>query len=174
MKPLSQRKRPAVKELDSTIQNSIKGRIAEALIEELFIKLKYDVHQFGIEHSAPAFADRTKPKQGVIAEMVRSMPDFIVTHQDTDDTQLLEVKFRKDIKSKPAITRLQELFGKDYLFDDAILIVVTPGLIMSNIIRDFRRTGDLDYLNNQREIEGDRKIIMQFIRYSKRIFEGLV
>ena len=58
--------------------SSIKGRLAEAIIEEMFISWGYRVFRFGMENTIPGFEDRELPKKGGVADEVRKMPGFIV------------------------------------------------------------------------------------------------
>ena len=43
--------------------SGIKGRIAEAIIEEMFLAMDYRVFRFGMENSVPGFGDRYLPKK---------------------------------------------------------------------------------------------------------------
>lgn len=72
--------------------SSIKGRIAETIVEEMFISMGYRVFRFGMENTLPGFANRELPMRGEVANEVRKMPDFIVVR----DSQIayIEVKYR--------------------------------------------------------------------------------
>jgi hypothetical protein len=78
-------------------ENIIKGRIAEALIEELLRTSGNKVYRFGYESTlqnlvqTPAEFDR-RSKNG---QRVSSMPDFIVINADGSPF-FVEVKFRSD------------------------------------------------------------------------------
>ena len=77
--------------------NIIKGRIAEALVEELLRTCGNNVYRFGYESllqnliQADANFDR-KTKNG---QQVRSIPDFVVVNASGKPT-FVEVKFRSD------------------------------------------------------------------------------
>lgn len=78
-------------------ENIIKGRIAEAIIEELLRASGNKVYRFGYESTlqnlvqTPSEFDR-KSKNG---QRVSSMPDFIVINAD-GSPYFVEVKFRSD------------------------------------------------------------------------------
>ncbi len=77
-------------------EGMIKGRIAETLIEELFLALGYNVFRYGMENTVPAI---TKLLQGIkseVADIIRRMPDFVVQHPIRKDVFFIEVKFRRN------------------------------------------------------------------------------
>ncbi len=76
--------------------SSIKGRLAETIVEEMFIAMGYDVFRFGMENTLPGFANRHLPKQGEIASHVRKMPDFITVKGS--QIAFIEVKYRTNGK----------------------------------------------------------------------------
>src|SRR3989338_3174646 len=52
---------------------AVKGRIAEAIVEEMFISMDYRVFRFGMENAVPGFGSRHLPKRGDVANEVRKM-----------------------------------------------------------------------------------------------------
>ena len=69
----------------------IKGRIAEAIVTELFTLSGYAVHPFGVEHIAPSIV-RIGAK-GRVANMLRKSPDLLV-QDESGSLFLIEVKYR--------------------------------------------------------------------------------
>src|SRR6185436_7997296 len=55
--------------------NMIKGRIAETLIQELFLSLKYNVFRYGMEHTVPGITELLKGIKSEVAYQIRKMPD---------------------------------------------------------------------------------------------------
>src|SRR5687768_7004354 len=62
----------------TTGYNVIKGRIAETLIHELFLKLGYNVFKFGMEYSLSNFSILLQNTPPEVANAIRKMPDLIV------------------------------------------------------------------------------------------------
>lgn len=60
--------------------NMIKGRIAETLIQELFLSLKYNVFRYGMENTIPGIMELLKSVKSEVAEEIKHMPDFVVQH----------------------------------------------------------------------------------------------
>jgi len=73
--------------------HDIKGRIAEALIEQLFRSLGWKVMRFGMEHTHPHLIDSVAGRDDVVSKTVRSQPDFIVQKNDGQPF-FVEVKYR--------------------------------------------------------------------------------
>src|SRR3989344_7708678 len=76
--------------------NMIKGRIAEALVEELFLSLEYSVFRYGMENTVHGIMELLKGVKSDVANNIKNMPDFVV--QKGNEVFFVEVKFRKDEK----------------------------------------------------------------------------
>ena len=73
-----------------------KGRLAETIIEELFIASGYEVHRFGMENMVPGLVRRLNNNYSDVSAQIKKMPDFVM-HKG-DSIQFVEVKFRSDGK----------------------------------------------------------------------------
>jgi hypothetical protein len=62
----------------SSRENMIKGRIAETLIEELFLSMKYSVFRYGMENTVPGVMELLKGVRSDVANNIRRMPDLVV------------------------------------------------------------------------------------------------
>lgn len=56
----------------------IKGRIAETLIQELFLSLGYNVFRYGMENTIPGIMELLKGVRSDVAQEIRRMPDFVM------------------------------------------------------------------------------------------------
>jgi hypothetical protein len=56
----------------------IKGRIAETLIQELFLSLNYNVFRYGMENTIPGIMELLKGVRSDVAQEIRRMPDFVI------------------------------------------------------------------------------------------------
>src|SRR4051812_34225987 len=54
----------------------IKGRIAETLIQELYLSLGYNVFRYGMENTIPGIMELLKGVRSDVAQEIRRMPDF--------------------------------------------------------------------------------------------------
>ena len=80
-----------------TPENMIKGRIAEAIIEELLKASGNDVYRFGYESILQNLVQRGSnfDHRNKNAHQVKSIPDFVVLNAEGNNF-FLEVKFRAD------------------------------------------------------------------------------
>ncbi len=76
--------------------NSLKGRMAEHLVQDLFIHSGYNVFNFGLERIMPSLSKMLAFNQQKTSKELRFMPDFVVQSNENGDLFYLEVKFRAD------------------------------------------------------------------------------
>ncbi len=74
--------------------NMIKGRIAETLIQELFLSLGYNVFSYGMENTIPGIMELLKGVRSDVAQEIKRMPDFVIQNPKSKDVYFIEVKFR--------------------------------------------------------------------------------
>lgn len=145
--------------------SSIKGRIAETIVEEMFISMGYRVFRFGMENTLPGFANRELPMRGEVANEVRKMPDFIVVR----DTQIayIEVKYRTngefDFNSHYARKG-------GYPYSNAYFILVSPKHIKIQKASELEKGKDFVFLNKLEDFDTDKEIILQYIEFCKKFF----
>ena len=142
--------------------SSIKGRLAEAIIEELFIAMDYQVFRFGMESTVPGFSDRYLPKKGDVASQVRKMPDFIVVKESS--IAFVEVKYRTNGEFD-----FKEYYKNrgTYPYPNAYFILVTPKHIKAQKAALLDDGKDFEYLGNLKDFETDKEIIKQYIEFCK-------
>ncbi|MEK6917929.1 MAG: hypothetical protein AABW51_03180 [Nanoarchaeota archaeon] len=149
--------------------SSIKGRLAEAIIEEMFISMGYRVFRFGMENTIPGFAEMIREKAGTrisqVKEQIRKMPDFIVVKDS--NIAYVEVKYR---------TSGNFDFNKEYNkkggypYKNAYFILVTPNHIKIQRASELEKEEDFVYLGDCKDFETDREIILQYIEFCKKFF----
>lgn len=149
----------------------IKGRIAEALIEQLFIKLKYRVYRYGMENTIPGIMELLKGIRSDVATMIKRMPDFVIQDKQ-GEAHFIEVKFRSgeefSIKNVP----------KDYPFENAFFIIVSKKHIKCLSYKQLLAGKEItpacrNYLGNIKEFETDKDVIIKFCEYAVKFFEGV-
>lgn len=152
--------------------NMIKGRIAEALVQELFLSLGYSVFRYGMENTIPAIMDLLRHVRSDVAMHIRRMPDFVVQNPKDNSVHFVEVKFRagesfeeKDLK-------------KDYPYDNALIVVVSKKHIKCISVPELRAGKSItptckNYLGNRKEFELDKETIIDFCKFAVMFFESV-
>ncbi len=74
--------------------NSLKGRLAEQLVQDLFLQSDYNIFNYGLERLHPALSKSIRNNKFNTGKALRFMPDFVVQSLLTGDLFYLEVKFR--------------------------------------------------------------------------------
>lgn len=147
----------------------IKGRIAETLIQELFLSLGYNVFRFGMENTIPGIMDLLKGVRSDVAQEIRRMPDFVIQNPKTKDVHFVEVKFRAS--GEFSINDLP----KDYPYANAYIILVSKKhikcltyeeLLNGEVISPYSR----NYLGNRKEFDLDKEIIKDFCDFALQFF----
>lgn len=78
-------------------RDSIKGKIAESIVQELFHVHKYNVFRFGMESSVPGVMELLNGVyKNSTADSIRYLPDLIVQDRQNKGVYFVEVKFRKN------------------------------------------------------------------------------
>ena len=98
--------------------NMIKGRIAETLIQELFLSLGYNVFRYGMENTIPGIMELLKGVRSDVALEIKRMPDFVMQNPNTKDVHFVEVKFRADGEFT------KEDLPKNYPYTNAFIVLV--------------------------------------------------
>jgi len=152
--------------------NIIKGRIAETLIQELFLTLKYNVFRYGMENTIPGIMELLKGVRTDVAEDIRRMPDFVIQHPKTKDVHFIEVKFRAEERFS-----FDGLKG-NYPYMNAFIIVVSRKHIKCLSAEELKAgkaiTPDCrNYLGNRKEFELDRQVIVDFCDFAIQFFASV-
>ncbi|CAM3426638.1 hypothetical protein [Zobellia roscoffensis] len=143
------------------VSGVIKGRIAETIIEQLFISLDFQVFKYGMENSIPGITDLLKGVRGDVAKNIRQMPDFVVFKDN--QAHFIEVKFRKSGK----LTRKDiENYG-DYPFENALFVLVTPKHIKCISFEELKEGKEIhekcrNWLGDRKEFETCREKIKEY------------
>ncbi len=156
-------------------ENMIKGRIAETLIEELFLYLGYNVFRYGMENTVPGVMNLLKGVRSDVADNIRRMPDFVVQSnkgENKGEVYFVEVKFRKSeefsIKDLP----------KNYPFENAYFIIVSKKHIKCITYKELKEKkvvspNSKNYLGSRKEFELDKNVIIEFCNFAVKFFENV-
>lgn len=152
--------------------NMIKGRIAETLIQELFLSLGYNVFRYGMENTIPGIMELLKGVRSDVAQEIRRMPDFVIQDPRTKSVYFLEVKFRASGKFK------QEDLPKDYPYENAYIILVSKKHIKCITVEELKQKKEItptskNYLGSRKEFDLDKEVIVNFCNFAVQFFEGV-
>jgi hypothetical protein len=150
----------------------IKGRIAETLIQELFLSLGYNVFRYGMENTIPGIMELLKGVRSDVAQEIRRMPDFVMQNPKTKDVYFVEVKFRASeefgLKNLP----------QNYPYENAYIIIVSKKHIKCITVAELQE-GKLitptsqNYLGRRKEFDLDKEVIIDFCNFAVQFFENV-
>lgn len=100
--------------------NTLKGRMAEQLIQDLFQQSCYNVFNYGLERLHPLLSKNIKYNNNKTSTDLRFMPDFVVQSTENGDLFYLEVKFRAD-----GYFKFDEKY-ENYPYKNAWFVIVSP------------------------------------------------
>ena len=156
-------------------ESMIKGRIAETLIEELFLSLKYNVFRYGMENTVPGIMELLKDVRSDVAYNIRRMPDFVIQSnqgKNKGEVYFVEVKFRKSeefsIKDLP----------KEYPFKNCYFILVSKKHIKCITYKELKAGKEIspiskNYLGSRKEFDLDKEIIKDFCEFAIKFFKDV-
>jgi len=150
----------------------IKGRIAETLIQELFLSLGYNVFRYGMENTIPGIMELLKGVRSDVAQEIRRMPDFVMQNPKNKDVYFVEVKFRSNGEFTP------KDLPRNYPYNNAYIILVSKKHIKCITVAELLEGKEItpashNYLGNRKEFDLDKKVIIDFCDFAIRFFENV-
>jgi len=150
----------------------IKGRIAETLIQELFLSLDYNVFRYGMENTIPGIMELLKGVRSDVAQEIRRMPDFVMQNPVTKDVYFVEVKFRASGEFK-----FKDL-PKNYPYENAYIILVSKKHIKCITVEELKEgkeitTTSQNYLGKRKEFDLNKEVIIDFCKFATQFFENV-
>jgi len=150
----------------------IKGRIAETLIQELFLSLDYNVFRYGMENTIPGIMELLKGVRSDVAQEIRRMPDFVIQNPKTKDVYFVEVKFRASGEF-----RAKDL-PKNYPYTNAYIILVSKKHIKCLTVEELINGKEItpeskNYLGNRKEFDLEKDVIIDFCNFAIQFFENV-
>ncbi len=150
----------------------IKGRIAETLIQELFLTLGYNVFRYGMENTIPGIMELLKGSHSEVALQIRKMPDFVIQNPHTKEFYFVEVKFRTSEKFN-----FKDL-DKNYPYENVYIVLVSKKHIKCITIAELKQGKEItpdsqNYLGNRKEFELNKEVIIDFCEFAVQFFENV-
>ncbi len=151
-------------------ESMIKGRIAETLIEELFLSLDYSVFRYGMENTVPGIMNLLKGVRSDVATNIRRMPDFVI--QKNSHVFFIEVKFRKSEEFK-----FKDL-PEDYPYENCYFVIVSKKHIKCISYEELKKGKEItptsrNYLGSRKEFELDKEVIIDFCNFAVKFFDSV-
>jgi len=148
----------------------IKGRIAETLIEQLFISQNFKVFRYGMENTIPGIMEFVRGFNSDVAKEIRAMPDLVVRHPLSERVFFVEVKFRKR-----GVFTIKDL-PEDFPYRNAYFIIVSKKHIKCIRYEELVEGKSItptsrNYLGNRNEFGLDKKVIKEYCDFAIQFFE---
>jgi hypothetical protein len=148
----------------------IKGRIAETLIQELFLSLGYNVFRYGMENTIPGIMELLKGVRSDVADDIRRMPDFVIQDPSSKSVYFIEVKFRANGEF-----RAKDL-PRDYPYTNAYIILVSKKHIKCLTVEELKEGREItpeskNYLGSRKEFDLDKEVIIDFCHFAIQFFD---
>lgn len=152
--------------------NSIKGRVAETIIQELFLAHGFNVFHYGMERSVPGIAQLTRRTEGEVKRRIQSMPDFVVQDPRNNRLHFVEVKYRASGQFS-----IDDIKG-EYPWPHAYFIIVSKEHIKCLTYKQLQGGKRIEPTCNNLLIKRvdlglDRELIVQFGQVAKKFFTGV-
>jgi hypothetical protein len=149
----------------------IKARIAETLVEELFLSMEWGVFRYGMENTIPGVMKLLKGVRSDVAENIKRMPDFVVQDKNRN-VYFIEVKFRAS--EQFSINDLP----KDYPYENAYIILVSKKHIKCITVQELREGKEItpstrNYLGSRKEFDLDKDTIIRFCDFAVKFFDNV-
>lgn len=145
------------------------GRIAESLIEQLFLSQGYEVFRYGMENTVPGIMRKIQSKSDPVSTSIRRMPDLVVWKDD--EPYFIEVKYRGNGEFK-----LED--PDTYPYDQAFFVVVTKEGFRCISLKELKNGGFI--VNNGRfslaerpEFNFNERTLERFESLARDMFKNL-
>ncbi len=150
----------------------IKGRIAETLIQELFLSLGFNVFRYGMENTIPGIMELLKGVRSDVALEIKRMPDFVMQDPRNKNVYFVEVKFRASGEFR------QKDLPKNYPYENAYIILVSKKHIKCLTAKELAEGKEItpvshNYLGNRKEFDLDKDVIIEFCNFAIQFFENV-
>ncbi len=151
--------------------NTLKGRIAEQLIQDLFINCGYNVFNYGLERIHPSLSKSITTNNKTTSKSLRFMPDYVVQSRENGDLFYLEVKFRANGEFY-----FDEKYA-DYPYKNAWFVIVSPEKIQcihyKRLKAGYKISPETNYqLTAVRSFHIKKELLEEYTAYAQSIFQA--
>ncbi len=151
--------------------NTLKGRIAEQLIQDLFINCGYNVFNYGLERIHPSLSKSITTNNKTTGKALRFMPDYVVQSMENGDLFYMEVKFRANGEFF-----FDEKYA-DYPYKNAWFVIVSPEKIQcihyKRLKAGYKISPDTNYhLTAVRSFHIKKELLEEYTAYGQSLFQA--
>lgn len=153
--------------------NMIKWRIAETLIQELFLACNFDVYHYGMENTIPWIMELLYGIDNDVTQDIRKAPDFVVHKRKTDDFYFVEVKFVANWNFS-----MKGNIDSNYPYHNAYFIIVSKQDIKCLSYEELKAGETIDrnsekFISSREEFKLDKDIVEHFRKFAIQFFDGV-
>lgn len=154
------------------VYNLIKWRIAETIVEELFLSLDFQVFKYGMENTIPGIMELLKWVKDDVATEIKRMPDLVV-YKDSK-AHFIEIKFRA--AERFTLKDLDQEW--DYPYHNALIVVVSKKHIKCISYQELKSWKEItptcrNYLWSRKEFETDKDKIVAYCQFAVKFFQNI-
>lgn len=151
----------------NTRENFIKGRIAETIVQEMFLSSGYSVFKYGMEHSVPGITGLLNRANSEVSKQIRNMPDFVILKDNTP--YFIEVKFRAS-----ASFELSNM-PPEYPYNNAFIVLVSTQHIKCISYAELKEGKKItptcrNYIGYRKEFNLDKQVVIDFCDFVNNFF----
>ena len=153
--------------------NTLKGRIAEQLVQDIFIHSGYNVFIYGLERIHPSLSKLISFNNQKTSKVLRFMPDFVVQSSKNGNLFYMEVKYRSNGEF-----RFDDNY-KDYPYQNAWFVIVSPEKIQclhyKSLIKDYYITPESNFkLSRVKSFHIDPDFLEEYENYAADLFKAYI
>ena len=120
----------------------VKGKIAETIFAQMLRETgQFTVLEFGYEKIVPELIQQGYSESNGLVETLRTAPDFAVINKEKREVRLIEVKYRRQVRSDDILKiaqRMHALWNPSYLF-----IASLEGFYFDEVHKIVERNGEI-------------------------------
>ena len=154
----------------------LKGRIAENIVQELFIEAGYFVRKFGIESVDPTLSQMLSRSLDNQTKQIRKTPDFIIADIKKDHTKnkayYVETKFRYN--GSLSYNDVYRFLSEDFIWKDCLFMIVTDSefhcISRKELEEEFEQNTEKEIQNNIRRGSINLKKNPQYLLSNRKEF----
>ncbi len=148
--------------------NVIKGRIAESIVQEMFLACGYSVFKYGMEHSVPSILGLLSKVNSEVSKQIRHMPDFIILSKE-NVPYFIEVKYRTNGEFE-----FSDL-PKNYPYYNSFVVLITPDYIKCLSYEELKAGKKItptckNYIGKRAEFNLDKEVVIEFCDFVREFF----
>lgn len=154
----------------------IKWRMAETLIQELFLACHFDVFHYGMENTIPGIMDLLKWIRSDVAQDIKKAPDFVIHNRATRAVYFAEIKFRASRYFSIQDVNKGYPPHQEYPYHNAYFIVVSKKDIKCLSYEELKSGEKIspesdNHIEDRKEFNLNKEVVAHFCKFAGQFFE---